>query len=107
MPKLAVAVKRILVGRPQRSDRLAHSLLPKRTMNATRQPAACSRARTGCPTQSSCSGSGRSATVPLGSRHAEATPSGRSIRISRSVVHGTVATVGMPRRSYTAARLAS
>jgi len=28
--KLAVAVKRILVGRPQRSDRLAHSLLPKR-----------------------------------------------------------------------------
>ena len=30
MPKLAVAVKRILVGRPQRSDRLAHSLLPKR-----------------------------------------------------------------------------
>ncbi|HEX5812942.1 MAG TPA: APC family permease [Pseudonocardia sp.] len=30
MSKLAVAVKRILVGRPQRSDRLAHSLLPKR-----------------------------------------------------------------------------
>jgi amino acid transporter len=30
VPKLAVAVKRILVGRPQRSDRLAHSLLPKR-----------------------------------------------------------------------------
>ncbi|MGE0839809.1 APC family permease [Pseudonocardia sp.] len=30
MPKLAVAVKRILVGRPQRSDRLAHNLLPKR-----------------------------------------------------------------------------
>ena len=30
MPKLAVAVKRILVGRPQRSDRLAHSLLRKR-----------------------------------------------------------------------------
>ncbi|GEL18041.1 APC family permease [Pseudonocardia asaccharolytica] len=30
MPKLAVAVKRILVGRPQRSDRLAHTLLPKR-----------------------------------------------------------------------------
>jgi amino acid transporter len=28
--KLAVAVKRILVGRPQRSDRLSHSLLPKR-----------------------------------------------------------------------------
>jgi amino acid transporter len=28
--KLAVAVKRILVGRPQRSDRLAHALLPKR-----------------------------------------------------------------------------
>jgi amino acid transporter len=28
--KLAVAVKRILVGRPQRSDRLAHSLLRKR-----------------------------------------------------------------------------
>ncbi len=30
MSKLAVAVKRILVGRPQRSDRLAHSLLRKR-----------------------------------------------------------------------------
>ena len=30
MSKLAVAVKRILVGRPQRSDRLSHSLLPKR-----------------------------------------------------------------------------
>ncbi len=28
--KLAVAVKRILVGRPQRSDRLTHTLLPKR-----------------------------------------------------------------------------
>jgi amino acid transporter len=28
--KLGVAVKRILVGRPQRSDRLAHTLLPKR-----------------------------------------------------------------------------
>lgn len=30
MSKLAVAVKRILVGRPQRSDRLAETLLPKR-----------------------------------------------------------------------------
>ncbi len=30
MSKLAVAVKRILVGRPQRSDRLAHALLRKR-----------------------------------------------------------------------------
>jgi amino acid transporter len=28
--KLGVAVKRILVGRPQRSDRLSHNLLPKR-----------------------------------------------------------------------------
>jgi amino acid transporter len=28
--KLGVAVKRVLVGRPQRSDRLAHNLLPKR-----------------------------------------------------------------------------
>jgi amino acid transporter len=28
--KLAVAVKRILVGRPQRSDRIAHTLLRKR-----------------------------------------------------------------------------
>jgi hypothetical protein len=28
--KLAVAVKRILVGSPQRSDRLSHALLPKR-----------------------------------------------------------------------------
>jgi amino acid transporter len=30
VPKLGVAVKRVLVGRPQRSDRLAHTLLPKR-----------------------------------------------------------------------------
>ncbi len=30
MSKLAVAVKRIVVGRPQRSDRLAHTLLQKR-----------------------------------------------------------------------------
>ncbi|MEJ3655239.1 APC family permease [Actinomycetes bacterium KLBMP 9759] len=30
MTKLGVAVKRILVGRPQRSDRLSHTLLPKR-----------------------------------------------------------------------------
>ena len=30
MSKVAVAVKRILVGRPQRSDRLSHNLLPKR-----------------------------------------------------------------------------
>jgi amino acid transporter len=28
--KLGVAVKRVLVGRPQRSDRLSHTLLPKR-----------------------------------------------------------------------------
>ncbi len=28
--KLGVAVKRVLVGRPQRSDRLSHNLLPKR-----------------------------------------------------------------------------
>jgi amino acid transporter len=30
VPKLGVAVKRVLVGRPQRSDRLSHTLLPKR-----------------------------------------------------------------------------
>ena len=30
MPKLGVAVKRVLVGRPQRSDRLSHTFLPKR-----------------------------------------------------------------------------
>ena len=30
MSKVRVAVKRILVGRPQRSDRIAHTLLPKR-----------------------------------------------------------------------------
>ncbi|OLS99070.1 DNA-binding protein [Pseudonocardia sp. CNS-004] len=30
MPKLGIALKRVLVGRPQRSDRLAHTLLPKR-----------------------------------------------------------------------------
>ena len=30
MSKLGVAVKRLIVGRPQRSDRLSHNLLPKR-----------------------------------------------------------------------------
>ncbi|MDT7574458.1 MAG: hypothetical protein QOH17_791, partial [Pseudonocardiales bacterium] len=30
MSSLRVALKRIVVGRPQRSDRLAHNLLPKR-----------------------------------------------------------------------------
>ncbi|HEV8561594.1 MAG TPA: amino acid permease, partial [Actinophytocola sp.] len=30
MPKFATAAKRLLVGRPFRSDRLAHTLLPKR-----------------------------------------------------------------------------
>ncbi|MBN9100157.1 MULTISPECIES: APC family permease [unclassified Pseudonocardia] len=30
MPKLGVALKRVIVGRPQRSDRLSHNLLPKR-----------------------------------------------------------------------------
>jgi amino acid transporter len=30
VPKLGIALKRVLVGRPQRSDRLAHTLLPKR-----------------------------------------------------------------------------
>ncbi|MCY7343338.1 MAG: APC family permease [Pseudonocardia sp.] len=30
MSKLGIAAKRILVGRPQRSDRLSHTLLPKR-----------------------------------------------------------------------------
>ena len=30
MPRLGIALKRLLVGRPQRSDRLAHTLLPKR-----------------------------------------------------------------------------
>ena len=30
VPKLGVAVKRLIVGRPQRSDRLSHNLLPKR-----------------------------------------------------------------------------
>jgi amino acid transporter len=30
VPRLGVALKRVLVGRPQRSDRLAHTLLPKR-----------------------------------------------------------------------------
>ena len=68
-------------------------------MNATRAPVAASSSRTGLPTQSSCMGSGRIATVPVGSRHADATPSGSSMRISRSVLHGTVATVGMPSRS--------
>jgi amino acid transporter len=30
VPRLGIALKRLLVGRPQRSDRLAHTLLPKR-----------------------------------------------------------------------------
>ena len=78
---------------------LGSTPVPKRTMNATREPVAASSSRIGRPTQSSCTGSGRMATVPVGSRQAEATPSGSSMRISRSVLQGTVATVGMPSRS--------
>ena len=44
-------------------------------MNATRAPVASSSARTGWPTQSSCSGTSTMATVPVGSRHTSATPS--------------------------------
>ena len=72
--------------------------LAERVRNATRQPAACSSAQTG--------GRPRSRAPALGDHDRagrvaplEDAPSGSSIRISWSVVHGTVATVGMPSRS--------
>ena len=68
-------------------------------MNATRPPVAASRSVTRRPTQSSCSASSATPTVPDGSRHLVVSVSRVSTLSSRSVVHGTVATVGMPSRS--------
>ena len=42
--------------------------------------------------------------VLVGSRHSSTTSVGRMCRTMRSAVHRTVATVGMPSRSYTSAR---
>ena len=81
--------------------------VPNRMTNATRQSAALSSSWTVWPIQFSCTGSCSRATLPVGSRHDVAVPSGSSVRRNRSVVHGTVATVGMPNRSYTAARFES
>ena len=73
--------------------------VPNRIRNATRAPVAASRSVTRCPTQSSCSTTSATATVPVGSRHLAVSVSWVSALSSRSVVHGTVATVGMPSRS--------
>ena len=72
---------------------------PKRIMNATRPPVAASRSVIRWPTQSSCSASSVTPTLPVGSRHLVVSVSRVSTLSSRSVVHGTVATVGMPSRS--------
>ena len=75
------------------------SPVPNRIMNATRPPVAASRSVTRRPTQPSCSASSATPTLPDGSRHLVVSVSRVSTLSSRSVVHGTVATVGMPSRS--------
>ena len=73
--------------------------VPNRITNATRAPVASSRSVTRRPTHSSCSATSATATVPVGSRHLVVSASPTSAFSSRSVVHGTVATVGIPSRS--------
>ena len=73
--------------------------LPKRIMNATRPPVAASRSVTRWPTQPSCSASSATPTLPDGSRHLVVSVSTVSTLSKRSVVQGTVATVGIPSRS--------
>ena len=72
------------------------SPLPNRIMNAARPPVAASRSVTRRPAQSSCNASSVTPTLPDGSRHLVVSVSPVSTLSSRSVVHGTVATVGMP-----------
>ena len=62
-------------------------------------PVAASKAVSGWPTQPSWGATAISAMAPVGSRHASAVVSPSTAFISRDDVHGTVATVGMPRRS--------
>jgi hypothetical protein len=81
--------------------------LPKRVTNATRAPLALSSSPTRCPIQPSSSTTWTSATAPEGSRQSSTCLSPSNTDSSRCVVHGTVATVGMPSRSYTSARLGS
>ena len=73
--------------------------VPNRIRNATRPPVAVSRSVTRRPTHSSCRASSVTPTLPVGSRHLVVSVSRVSTLSSRSVVHGTVATVGMPSRS--------
>ena len=73
--------------------------VPNRIKNATRADVASSRLETRCPTQPSCSGASATATVPVGSRHLAVSVSWVKVLSSRSVVHGTVAMVGIPSRS--------
>ena len=80
---------------------------PNRVRNATRASVAASSARTFWPIQPSCSGTCTSDTAPDGSRQSSTCLSPSSTDRNRFTVHGTVATVGMPSRSYTSARLGS
>jgi hypothetical protein len=81
--------------------------MPHRIRYATRAPVASSREDSRFPIQSTCSGTSIIATVLVGSRQISRLPSGTRCRTIRSAVHRTVATVGMPSRSYTSARLES
>src|SRR5207248_10538991 len=81
--------------------------MPNRCRNATRAPDASSISRTGRPIQSGWTGTSMMDTVLVGSRNSSTTPSGTRWRSIRSAVHRTVATVGMPSRSYTSARFGS
>jgi hypothetical protein len=59
------------------------------------------------PTHGSVTVMRMSSTFPVGSRHSSLTLTDRSSRSRRFTVQGTVATLGMPIRSYTSARLES
>ena len=58
----------------------------------------------GWPTQSVCSGASTMETELVGSRNTSKVPSGTRCRTIRSAAQRMVATVGMPKRSYTWAR---
>ena len=65
--------------------------------------AAADRSLIRFPTQPEWTYTWSSRTVPEGSRHTGSLPSGNSLRITWPTVQRTVATVGIPSLSYTAA----
>ncbi len=78
--------------------------LPIRNTNGTRAPVAASICCTVRPTQARSTCTSISRTDPDGSRHCGSEPAGSSRRSTWSDAQRTVATVGMPSRSYTSAR---